>query len=115
MEAYKTPENWHTIEENGNLKYVFVNPATKRIERPYKTPKEYVAIMGIGNDRWLGGGVVNQDVVLVLAETQRNRNAFAILAENKRVDIDIAIVAIADNPLKIRTIYFAQSLAIYFA
>jgi hypothetical protein len=56
MEAYKTPENWHTIEENGNLKYVFVNPATKRIERPYKTPKEYVAIMGIGNDRWLGGG-----------------------------------------------------------
>jgi hypothetical protein len=60
-------------------------------------------------------GVVNQDVVLinVLAEIQRNKNAFAILAENKRVDI--AIVAIADNPLKIRTIYFAQYLAIYFA
>lgn len=50
-----------------------------------------------------GGGVVNQDVVLVLAETQRNRNASTILAENKRVDIDIAIVAVVDNIVKIRT------------
>jgi hypothetical protein len=49
-----------------------------------------------------GGGVVNQDVVLinVLAEIQRNLNAFAILAENKRVDI-----AIADNPLKFVQIF----------
>ena len=29
-----------------------------------------------------------------------NLNAFAILAENKRVDIDIAVVVIADNIVK---------------
>jgi len=39
-------------------------------------------------------------LVNVVEGIQRNRNAFAILAENKRVDIDIAIVAIADNIVK---------------
>ena len=47
-------------------------------------------------------GVVNQDIVLVnvVEEIQRNLNAFAILAENKRVDI-----AIVDNPLKFVQIF----------
>lgn len=57
------------------------------------------------------GGVVNQDVMLVLAEIQRNKNAFAILAENKRVDIDI--VAVVDNIVKNSYKYFTQSLAKY--
>ena len=50
--------------------------------------------------RW--GGVINQDIVLINAveEIQRNLNAFVILAENKRVDI-----AIADNPLKFVQIF----------
>jgi hypothetical protein len=67
--------------------------------------------------RWNGsawvpmGGVVNQDVMLVLAEIQRNKNAFAILAENKRVDI--AILAVVDNIVKIPYKYFTQSLAKY--
>ena len=56
-------------------------------------------------------GVVNQDVMLVLAEIQRNRNAFAILAENKRVDI--AILAVVDNIVKTSYKYFTQSLAKY--
>ena len=59
----------------------------------------------------MGGGVVNQDVMLVLAEIQRNLNAFAILAENKRVDI--AIVAVVDNIVKTSYKYFTQSLAKY--
>lgn len=67
--------------------------------------------------RWNGnawvpmGGVVNQDVMLVLAEIQRNRNAFAILAENKRVDI--AIVAVVDNIVTTLYKYFTRSLAKY--
>ena len=57
--------------------------------------------------------VINPDVVPtnVVAETQRNRNAFAILAENKRVDI--AILAVVDNIVKIPYKYFTQSLAKY--
>ncbi len=57
------------------------------------------------------GGVVNQDVTLVLAEIQRNLNAFAILAENKRVDI--VIVAVVDNIIKTSYKYFTQILAKY--
>ena len=49
--------------------------------------------------------------MLVLAEIQRNRNAFAILAENKRVDI--AILAVVDNIVKTSYKYFTQSLAKY--
>ena len=60
---------------------------------------------------WNGGGVVNQDVMLVLAEIQRNKNAFAILAENKRVDI--AIVAVVNSNVKTSYKYFTQSLAKY--
>ena len=108
--ARRNPENWHTTGNGQELGgYQYTNPYNGSTQTA--TVEQYKNLMGIGN----GGGVVNQDVVLinVLAETQRNKNAFVILAENKRVDI--AIVAIADNPLKIRTIYFAQYLAIYFA
>ena len=59
----------------------------------------------------LSRGVVNQDVMLVLAEIQRNKNAFAILAENKRVDI--AIVAVVNSNVKTSYKYFTQSLAKY--
>lgn len=52
----KNSENWYTKEENGNLKYQFMNPDTKRIEGTPKTTHEYRKIMGIGTDRWLGGG-----------------------------------------------------------
>ena len=45
------------------------------------------------------GGVVNQGVALVVADIQRNRNAFTILAENNRVDIAIVGVAITDNTI----------------
>ena len=43
-----------------------------------------------------------------------NLNTFAILAENKRVDIDIAVVVIADNIVKNNYInILPQSLAKY--
>ena len=61
---------------------------------------------------WKWGGVVNQDVMLVLAEIQRNLNAFAILAENKRVDI--AIVAVVDNIVKTSYKYFTQKFSKIF-
>jgi hypothetical protein len=75
--------------------------------------RKYTAVNTPNDDNYMDwkGGVVNQDVVLVLAEIQRNRNAFAILAENKRVDI--AIVAVIDNIVKTSYKYFTQSLAKY--
>ena len=39
-------------------------------------------------------------LINVVEGIQRNKNAFDILAENKRVDIDIAVVVIADNIVK---------------
>ena len=51
-------------------------------------------------------------IINVVEDIQRNRNAFAILAENKRVDI--AVVAIADNIVKNNYInMLPQSLETY--
>ena len=50
-------------------------------------------------------------LINVVEGIQRNRNAFDILAENKRVDI--AILAVVDNIVKNLYKYFTQSLAKY--
>ena len=54
---------------------------------------------------------VEEDLLTESVKVIVNLNAFAILAENKRVDIDIAVVAITDNIVKILYKYFTQSLA----
>jgi hypothetical protein len=64
-----------------------------------------LTLIGVG----MGGGVVNQNVVEGI---QRNKNAFAILAENKRVDI--AIVAVVDNIVKTSYKYFTQKFSKIF-
>jgi hypothetical protein len=43
---------------------------------------------------------VDEDLLIESVKVIVNLNAFAILPENKRVDIDIAVVAIADNIVK---------------
>ena len=56
---------------------------------------------------------VEEDLLTESVKVIVNLNAFAILAENKRVHIDIAVVVIADNIVKILYKYFTQSLAKY--
>jgi hypothetical protein len=43
---------------------------------------------------------VDEDLLTESVKVIVNLNAFAILPENKRVDVDIAVVAIADNIVK---------------
>jgi hypothetical protein len=57
---------------------------------------------------------VDEDLLTESVKVIVNLNAFAILVENKRVDIDIAVVAIADNIVKNNYInMLPQSLATY--
>ena len=48
----------------------------------------------------LAAARVEEDLLIESVKVIVNLNAFAILAENKRVDIDIAVVVIADNIVK---------------
>ena len=62
----------------------------------------------------LAAARVDEDLLTGSVKVIVNLNAFAILAENKHVDIDIAIVAIADNIVKNNYInMLPQSLATY--
>ena len=48
----------------------------------------------------LAAARVDEDLLTESVKVIVNLNAFTILAENKRVDVDIAVVAIADNIVK---------------
>ena len=82
---YETNTWWKQDSNTGSL-----TNTGRPIERGHSS-----VVGAYGNNQ--GGGIVNQGIVLIntVDEIQKNLNAFAILAENKRVDI-----AIADNKVK---------------
>ena len=76
-----------------------------------------VVVIGAGHagcEAALAAARVEEDLLIESVKVIVNLNAFAILAENKRVDIDIAVVVIADNIVKNNYInILPQSLAKY--
>ena len=62
-----------------------------------------VVVIGAGHagcEAALAAARVDEDLLTESVKVIVNLNAFTILAENKRVDVDIAVVAIADNIVK---------------
>jgi hypothetical protein len=74
---------------------VYQNPVVYKNPVVYQNPVVHLFLLLVLNPVSIKE-VKNPDVTLADENIQRNRN----LAENKRVDIDIAVVVIADNIVK---------------